>query len=393
MNGPDDDDIRARLNSMFDDEPPMASVAVDDLARGRRLLRRRRRSAVVATATALPAVLVGGWAVGAATLGSTGSASRLQPADGSEPSDAGDDNAIVCWSGSVDLAPDGSGTTPSPGDDAGGGPAAGEPATPIETVLPPGDTQDCQTVPPGNDDCATVSLDAVPPDASELNQLGSGDTLDKGTVSSSGSGASLATGKAEANNATGAGTSAQDNDATAADGSPDSGDGAEPGVIGFCDDLGVVLQQHADPTGEHAGSMASGSAESTTGGGRGSASASIGWADGDREGQVSLSFDPSPGAAERPSGCHDPSLPAGPDVTCETRTLDDGTVVEVGHGSQNGAERITVRYDRPDGSAVWATADEATDAWWDEGRGADALTAPPMTVDDLIAMALDDAIK
>jgi hypothetical protein len=42
---------------------------------------------------------------------------------------------------------------------------------------------------------------------------------------------------------------------------------------------------------------------------------------------------------------------------------------------------------------VWATADEATDAWWNGDHSTDPLTTLPMTVDDLIAMALDNAIK
>jgi hypothetical protein len=394
MNGLDDDDIGARLSSLFDDEPPMESAAADDLARGRRLLRRRRRGAVLATATALPAVLVGGWAVGTATLGSSGSASRLQPADGSEPSDAGDGNVLVCWSGSDSVDPNGGGTTASPGDDATDEPGAGAPPSPMETVLPTGDMDGCQSLPPTGDDCATVALEAVPPDATEPGRLGSanGSTngRQQGTVSSN-SESSVSTGTARANGGTDAGTSASDNGDTVTDGSPDAGDGGEPGVIGFCDDLGTVLQQHADPTGEHAGSMASGSAEATTGGEQASASAAMGWADGQREGQVSLSVDPTPPAAA--AGCLDPGLETGPDVTCQTQTLDDGTVVRVGHGTQDGAERVAVRYDRPDGSVVWATADEATNAWWQGDRGVDALTAPPMNVDDLVAMALDDAIK
>jgi hypothetical protein len=156
-----------------------------------------------------------------------------------------------------------------------------------------------------------------------------------------------------------------------------------------CDALGLVLQQHADPAGEHAGTMASGTAGATTGDGPQSASASMGWTDGDREGQVTLSLAMNPAVFD----CNDPSIEFGPRLSCESRTLDDGTVVWVGHGAQDGATRISVEYGRPDGSVVWATADEATDAWWTGDNSTDPLTAPPMTVDDLIAMALDEAIK
>jgi hypothetical protein len=174
------------------------------------------------------------------------------------------------------------------------------------------------------------------------------------------------------------------------DPSPDPADGGEPGTIGFaCDDLGMVLQQHADPNAEHNGTMASGTAEATAGGGSESASASMGWADGGREGQVSLSVEQRSTSAD----CLDPSLGAGPEVNCERTTLDDGTVVWVGHGAQAGARRVAVEYERPDGSVVWATADEATDAWWRGDHARDPLTAPPMTFDDLVAMARDKAIK
>jgi hypothetical protein len=133
MNAHDDDEIRARLSSLFDDEPPMESIAVDDLGRGRQLLRRRRRSAVVATATALPAVLVGGWALSTAVLGSSGSVSTLQPADETEPTDTGD------------------------------------PATAAPT---PNAAEDCQTVPYVGDDCSTSSLRFLPP--GEPGTAGSG---------------------------------------------------------------------------------------------------------------------------------------------------------------------------------------------------------------------------
>jgi hypothetical protein len=48
-----------------------------------------------------------------------------------------------------------------------------------------------------------------------------------------------------------------------------------------------------------------------------------------------------------------------------------------------------VRYERADGTVVWATADEATEQWWDNGEGPQPLTSSPATVDDLIALVLD----
>src|SRR3954470_1787224 len=100
MNGLGDEDLRARLGSVFDDEPQLTADAADDLAPGRLLLRRRRRPALVATPAAIPAGLVGGWAVSTAALGSSGSATRLQPADATEPS-PDDDTVTVCWVGSA----------------------------------------------------------------------------------------------------------------------------------------------------------------------------------------------------------------------------------------------------------------------------------------------------
>jgi hypothetical protein len=370
MNGLDDDDINARLTSLFHEEPPMASLAVEDLARGRQLLRRRRRTAFVATATALPAVLVGGWAVGTATLGSSGSATSLQPADGGEPSDAGNDDTVtVCWVGSATLAPDDGGTTESgePGDSA------------PQTVDPtPTDPQQCEAVPWVADDCSAATLDLSDPDATltppdtHLNE-----------VSPAGPGNGTLQSAPDAHSDAGGSTSLRKGYTLTV------GPG-EAGTLGFmCDALGTVLQQHADPNDAHSATMASGTAEATTGDGPQEQSASIGWADGDREGQVTLSLSPTSATAD----CDDPNLESGPTVTCERRTLDDGTVVWVGHGAQDGSARVTVAYDRPDGTTVWATADEATDAWWGGDRRTDPLTAPPMTADDLIAMALDKAIK
>jgi hypothetical protein len=331
MNGLDDGDTSARLSSLFDDEPPMASTAVDDLARGRRLQRRRRGVSVVAAATALP-VLIGGWALGGVALGGlSGSASDVTAAAGSESADQGDGE--TCW-----VIRDSFITRP---DDAA------FPRTDESEVV------DCDTLPLPTDPC-TSRLQNHRPDP-----FGWSD----GSVVS---------------------------------------DGSFVTKFGWiCDDLAGVLARNAALAPNDATARPLYTAL-TTQDGLASESASIVWTDGpvsipkagDRNGQTSLSLDRSPDGPAA-TGCLDPNLASGPDVTCEARTLDDGTVVRIGYGSQDGAERIAVRYDRPDGSVVWATADEATFAWWsgDALPGHDPLTSSPMTVDALIAMALDERIN
>jgi hypothetical protein len=384
MNGLGDEDLRARLGSVFDDEPQLTADAADDLARGRLLLRRRRRTALVATATAIPAVLVGGWAVSTAALGSSGSATRLQPADATESS-PDDDTVTVCWVGSApaDSGEDAPTVTVGPDDPPASAPAGNAATTPPE----------CEAVPWVAGDCSVATLnlpEAGDPASAPEAQVYQASPDSLGTADSGGS-ARAGTDERGVNaapdgpNSTGGGGGASGlHEGYALTVAP-----GDSGSIGFaCDPLGAVLQEHADPKGEHAGSSASGTAEATTGDGPQAQSATIGWADGDREGQVTLSVAPTSGATD----CNDPDLAAGPSVSCERRSLDDGTVVWVGHGAQDDAERVSVQFDRPDGTTVWATADEATDAWWHGDGKADPLTAPPMTVDDLTAMALDKGI-
>ena len=87
--------------------------------------------------------------------------------------------------------------------------------------------------------------------------------------------------------------------------------------------------------------------------------------------------------------CADPSLEAGPELTCEQQTLDDGTTVLVGRGEQDGAQRLTVRYARPDGQVVSATADQASEDWWADGSGPGPLEQPPLTVEQLVELVRD----
>ena len=84
-------------------------------------------------------------------------------------------------------------------------------------------------------------------------------------------------------------------------------------------------------------------------------------------------------------------MPSGPDVTCENHTLADGVTVVVGRGVIDAAQRLTVRFDRPDGTVVIATADAATERWWTDRAGAAPLQAPPLAVAELIDHARDPA--
>lgn len=147
-----------------------------------------------------------------------------------------------------------------------------------------------------------------------------------------------------------------------------------------------ALRRHLDPSGEHLDqSMSSGSATMARGGELTGTGVGSDWIDGSQAGYVGVSVSSD---HEEP-GCLDPNLMNGPDVDCHQRTLDDGTVVHVGRGSEDGAERVAVRFERPDGTIVWVTADEATAQWWDDSSGAQPLTSLPVAVDDLIELALD----
>jgi hypothetical protein len=115
------------------------------------------------------------------------------------------------------------------------------------------------------------------------------------------------------------------------------------------------------------------------------------WTDGNGTGMVSVSVED--GSQVSDGSCADPSVVDGPSVTCETKQLPDGTTVLVGRGSQDGAERMTVRYERPDGTVVWVTSDEATGQWWTDHSAASPLTAPPASVDQMIDLALDPDVR
>lgn len=191
-------------------------------------------------------------------------------------------------------------------------------------------------------------------------------------------------------------------------GSRNAGTGTAAGDPSYCtavegdgdpspevDRLMKVLTDHTDPDGSHTGDQMSMGGSAGAAGPDGSAGqttsifAGTDWTVGERAGSVSLSVEDPTGGVSVGQPCGDEPMAEGPEVTCETLTLADGTTVLVGHGQRNGAERITVRYERPDGTVVVATADQATQQWWNDGSGAAPLAAPPATVDQLVELVRD----
>lgn len=333
MNRPDDFDdvdldLQQRLEGLLAHEPPMASVPADDLHRGQRLVRRRRWGTAGTAAVLFPAMAVG-------TVLAT--------------------NALVAgWAGDE-------GGQLVPAGDPTGGAASDATCDPGTLVLPGGGTPDFSEQTPGTE-----------PGQSQVQ--GSND------AQGSNSGAATAQeGKSVRPGKTGSG------DATAYYVCSDTTDSM--------DRLDRLLGDTLDPNGDHTGGSSigasSGSVSADTGEpGQGDGqSFMVGrdWADGDRTGMIWLSL-LSGGNLALPGSCADLSM-GGPEVTCEQTTLPDGTEVSVGHGRQGGAERLTVAYERPDGTVVIATADEATSERWEEGTGSDPLTDLPVTVDQLAELA------
>ncbi len=177
-----------------------------------------------------------------------------------------------------------------------------------------------------------------------------------------------------------------------------AGDSKEcPTVPGTMDTVGTdhleaALGDVLDPNGTHIDNLAGG----VMGNGHGTpvawATVSGAWREGDASGSVWLSVvDPRVNdVTNSVTPCEDPGTAAGgPTLTCERRKLADGSTVLVGTGRLDGFERITVRFDRPDGQVVWTTADQAE--WLMSGAAMmPALDAPPATVDQLIELAQDD---
>lgn len=160
------------------------------------------------------------------------------------------------------------------------------------------------------------------------------------------------------------------------------------------DRLRQLLTDQLDPSGANTDEtiidssleMEPNGAEWTDGIGTTGVVAGTSWIEGDREGAVAINVVKA-GTTDVENGCDDGLLQGGPSVLCEEQPLPDGTVVLVGYGAQDGAERILVRHERDNGDVVMVTADEASDRWWENGSGPEPLEHAPVTVDQLIALA------
>lgn len=359
MNQPDDFDpgMRDQLSAAIGAEPPMDSLPFEDAARGRRLERRRRWTTVGAAAAAVPALTLGAYAV-SGTFGPQLNAPttvQMQPADGGtggEPSDA-----------------------------------------PSGTLTP-----DCSVSSvPGQGD-GSASLQPVPNGANSSSawvSVGPLKRFDPGSGSSAAPGSGLSAGSVPIgpDAQAGAGIVAVDPLVDPGTGDCSVVDDGAPIDSPDIDRVTEALNRHVDPDGLHSGMSITGGSVSSSSNPDTTSGIYVGseWTDGDRTGMVSLSVQDSP--IESGGSCADPSLASGPEVTCETQQLPDGTTALVGRGQQGGAERITVRYDRPDGTVVWATSDEATDQWWTDQTGAAPLASPPATVDQLIELVQDPEVR
>ena len=180
----------------------------------------------------------------------------------------------------------------------------------------------------------------------------------------------------------------------------------EPVDVSELDRLESALTETLDPSGEHLlTTMAGAAGGPVPADGNGQAgeaplsqgSVTAGWTDGAREGEVNLSvLDPSGddgmSGEEGAARCEDPMMFGGPRLTCQRRELADGSTVLVGTGEQDGVERVTVRFTREDGQIVWATADEGSSIWREDGSGPEPLDALPVTVDQLIELVQDPRV-
>jgi hypothetical protein len=374
MNARDDDqpDLFVHLSGAFEGEPAMQSRPGDDLDRGRRLQRRRRRGSVSASVAAVALLAVGGWAltggIGNQSIGRT----QLQPA--SSPG-----------AGLETQQPSGTITSECATSDSTTGSDSGE-----------GNWDGDAEQPNGSEDKGSVDSGSSDNDSGVSGSAGSG--------SRSGSATNVepqsAEGRAEGNEASEPSTEGEKSDVRVE--TDDSGETADCETVEGdgdpspeVDRLMKVLTDHADPDGSHTGDQMSMGGSAGAAGPDGSAGqttsifAGTDWTVGDRAGSVSLSVEDPTGGVSVGQPCGDEPMAEGPEVTCEALTLADGTTVLVGHGQRNGAERITVRYERPDGTVVVATADQATQQWWNDGSGAAPLAAPPATVDQLVELVRD----
>lgn len=353
MNTPDDDtnDLHGQLARALGAEPPMRSLPHDDLARGRRTVRRRRVGALTGTVAAVSTITLGSWALSNGVLNTAGpSGTQLAPAGAPGAATDGGGEAPMGTLTAVCSA------DPTPAQLGGSAKAASPGGTFLHSHGKHG---------------ASVSSRAGKP------------------TSAGGGAMPLRSGKQHlgANGPVAA--------ITGDNGNCDAVPG-EPVDTTDIDRVTKAMDDHVDPDATHEGAtdIAGGSVSSNPGSPPSGLYVGREWVAGDAAGAVSLSVESADLAAANgdDTGCADPSVVAGPDVTCEQRTLADGTVVTVGRGEAAGAQRIVVRYDEPDGTIVWATADAATEQWWTDQSGAAPLDAPPVGVDALISLVQDPAV-
>lgn len=328
-----DEQLYAAMRRAVEAEPAMGSAPRDDLVRGRRLLRRRRVGGAVTVTALVPAVALLGSGLAPGGSGSTGSAGFAD--DGSEGATTEDTCARVDeWSGSSGggaASPRDGGQEGRLGVAQGSGGAAQQPGgidpQGAMELQPDGAVSSC-------DEPSTYSVDTEAIDRIQealLDGLGPERDHVDSLMSS----------------------------------------------IGTSGVAGTVVSGTDPPTEPADAPTAAGvSGRWTEGTGLGAVTVSV--SDGD-----DLS-----GPGGEPV-CADPSLGAGPELTCEQQTLNDGTTVLVGRGEQDGAQRITVRYQRPDGQVVSATADQASEDWWADGSGTGPLEQPPLTVEQLAEIVRD----
>ena len=354
MNRPDDFDdaeldLQRRLDALVMHEPPMVSLPGDDVQRGRRLVRRRRWGAVGTMAVLVPALAVG--AVAATNSVFTGGAAgpdRLVPAGSGDASDSACDPPVLVEPGGT---PDFSEQT-----------AGSEPGR----VQAQGSTRAEE---PGDGEAGEYLVCSDGSDGWSCENLSSADSGGADTADSSGDGKVLS----------------DDDLASCREYTVDSTS------TDRMDELDQLLGDTLDPGGTHTGGSSIGGISmrgvSTDSGEGDVAAVTVGrdWDLADRRGAVYLSIFPD-ASSYIPEGCSDTSI-VGPTVTCEQTTLPGGTEVTVGHGQQDGADRLTVAYERPDGTLVIATADEASGDWWEGGAGPDPLTDAPVTADQLAELA------
>lgn len=374
MNRPDDPnlDLHDHLIMAFDDEPAMGSTPLQDLERGRRLAFRRRLTHVAGAAVVVPAMAVGGWVATDAFHRAPGTGSvRMQPAG---PGAAADDTESDQQSNDGDIAQ----IEPAPG---------GDPSE-CSAVIEPYD------VPDG----AGSGSGARPHSVSAADQLGTAKPTGKLTTDDTQGQLRSVGEQRDPGSAvcTVAGEEPMGTLEPACEIDPEGNgqDSSEPvcAVEGPAVEedaniqrLSDVLTRHVDPTNEHSGSSLAG-VSPNDGNGPSDLFLGLEWIDADATGYVALSVVDGGPPVEQ---CADSSIVGGPEVWCDARILDDGTTVFVGRGLANDAQRMSVSYQRPDGSIVRATADQASEFWWDDKSGPVPLDVPPASEGQLIDMVLD----